>query len=64
MSFMGSALCFSICVVLPLLFYLKIFGDEVSPRERALDWFLIIMGTVLAVVGTAFTFVPKERLGA
>ena len=26
MAFMGSTLCFTICVILPLLFYLKIFG--------------------------------------
>ncbi|KAA8896017.1 transmembrane amino acid transporter protein-domain-containing protein [Sphaerosporella brunnea] len=60
MAFMGSALCFAICVVLPVLFYLKIFGEEVSTRERVLDWFLIVVGTVLAVVGTAFTFFPAE----
>ena len=63
MSFLGSALCFSICVILPLLFYLKIFGDEVSRREKILDWILVIVSSILAIIGTGFTFVSKETLG-
>jgi hypothetical protein len=63
MSFLGNALCFSICVVLPLLFYLKIFGNEVSTKERVFAWFLIVICSVLAVIGTTFAFIPKENLG-
>ncbi|KAI5803172.1 transmembrane amino acid transporter protein-domain-containing protein [Geopyxis carbonaria] len=64
MAFMGSALCFSICVILPIMFYLKIFGQEVGKRERILDWFLIISSSILAIIGTIFTFIPNEKLGA
>ncbi|KAL8710543.1 MAG: hypothetical protein Q9220_004976 [cf. Caloplaca sp. 1 TL-2023] len=35
MSLMGSVLCFSICIILPLAFYLKIFGNEISWKEKA-----------------------------
>lgn len=63
MAFMGSTLCFTICVILPLLFYLKIFGDEVGRREKVLDWLLVAVSSVLALVGTAFALVPKESLG-
>lgn len=63
MAFLGSALCFTICVILPLMFYLKIFGSEISTRERILDYVLVVISTILAIVGTAFAFIPKEKLG-
>ncbi len=64
MAFMGSSLCFTICVILPLCFYLKIFGKEVSLRERILDYFLIILCSIMAVVGTVWAFLPKSMIGA
>jgi vesicular inhibitory amino acid transporter len=64
MAFMGSSLCFTICVILPLLFYLKIFGKEVSMREKVLDYSLIVVCSVLALVGTVFAFLPKSLIGA
>lgn len=64
MAFMGSTLCFTICVILPLLFYLKIFGKEISMRERLLDYFLITVCSILAIVGTVFAFLPKSMIGA
>ncbi|RAL05653.1 putative transporter [Aspergillus ibericus CBS 121593] len=64
MALMGSALCFTICIILPLAFYLKIFGDEISPRERALDWCLLISSSVLALIGTAWSFLPQDVISA
>lgn len=64
MAFMGSTLCFTICIILPLMFYLKIFGKEVSMREKMLDYFLIVVCSILAVIGTVFAFLPKEMIGA
>jgi solute carrier family 32 (vesicular inhibitory amino acid transporter) len=64
MAFMGSSLCFTICVILPLLFYLRIFGDKVSLRERLFDYFLIAACSVLALVGTVWAFLPKRWVGA
>ena len=64
MAFMGSTLCFTICVILPLMFYLKIFGKEVSMRERVLDYVLIGVCSVLAAVGTVWAFLPKRMIGA
>ncbi|KAG9249196.1 transmembrane amino acid transporter protein-domain-containing protein [Calycina marina] len=64
MAFMGSTLCFTICIILPLAFYLKIFGKEVSMREKILDWFLIVVCSILAVIGTIFAFLPKSLIGA
>ncbi|KAH7321565.1 transmembrane amino acid transporter protein-domain-containing protein [Rhexocercosporidium sp. MPI-PUGE-AT-0058] len=64
MAFMGSSLCFTICVILPLMFYLKIFGKEISLKERILDYVLIAVCSVLAVVGTVWAFLPKSMIGA
>ena len=64
MAFMGSTLCFTICIILPLMFYLKIFGKEVSMRERYMDYFLIGVCSILAAVGTVWAFLPKRMIGA
>lgn len=63
MIFMGNFLCFSICIVAPLAFYLKTFQSSISRRERILDWVLIIVSSIMAVTGTVFAFIPREKLG-
>ncbi|KAL4883105.1 transmembrane amino acid transporter protein-domain-containing protein [Aspergillus karnatakaensis] len=62
MALMGSALCFTICIILPLAFYLKIFGKEISPKERLLSWSLLVASSVLAVIGTVWAFLPQEMI--
>ena len=63
MSLLGSVACFTICIILPCAFHLKLFGEELTRWHRALDWTLIVISTVLAVVSTGFNFVPKSKLG-
>ena len=58
MALLGSAMCFTICVILPLLFYLRIFGRDIPLKERILDYVLIVVSAVLAVVGTVWVFLP------
>ncbi|KAL8905931.1 MAG: hypothetical protein Q9171_006475 [Xanthocarpia ochracea] len=64
MSLMGSVLCFSICIILPLAFYLKIFREEIGWKEKVLDWALIVVATVLGVVGTVWVCFPASMTGA
>ena len=64
MALMGSALCFTICIILPLAFHLKIFGKRISTKERVLNWVLIVTCSILAVVGTVWAFLPMSKLGA
>jgi vesicular inhibitory amino acid transporter len=64
MAFMGSSLCFTICVILPLMFHLKIFGKNISWKERLLNYFLIVVCAILAIVGTVWAFLPKSMIGA
>ncbi|KAI0847804.1 transmembrane amino acid transporter protein-domain-containing protein [Daldinia vernicosa] len=64
MAFMGSALCFTICVTLPLAFYLKLFGHEISARERIFTWIVMLISLTLSVIGTVWAFLPKKLIGA
>ena len=64
MALMGSALCFTICVIMPLSFYLKLFGKDISLKERILDWVLIVVCSILAIIGTVSAFLPREKIGA
>ncbi|ROT38824.1 vacuolar amino acid transporter 1 [Sodiomyces alkalinus F11] len=64
MAFMGSALCFTICVSLPLAFYLKLFGAEMSAREKLLCYVILAISTTLSTVGTVWAFLPKRIIGA
>ncbi|KAG9965595.1 vacuolar amino acid transporter-like protein 1, partial [Aureobasidium melanogenum] len=63
MSLLGSVACFTICIILPLAFHLKIFGDSIPRSERIMNWVLIIISSILAIVGTAFNFIPRSVLG-
>ena len=63
MSLLGAVACFTICIILPAAFHLKLFGDELTKAQKARDWILIGLSSVLAVVSTAFNFVPKDKLG-
>ncbi len=60
MALMGSAMAFSICIILPLAFHLKIFGKDIPRKERVLNWFLILSCSIMAIVGTVWVFLPKE----
>lgn len=63
MSLVGSVACFTICIILPLAFHLKLYGKEIGRGERAVNWGLIVVSTVLALVSTVCNCLPKEVLG-
>ncbi|PNS17590.1 hypothetical protein CAC42_8133 [Sphaceloma murrayae] len=63
MSLVGSVACFSICIILPLAFHLKLFGDEIPRAERWGNWALIVVSVIMGVVSTVFNCLPLERLG-
>ncbi|KAK4186855.1 transmembrane amino acid transporter protein-domain-containing protein [Podospora australis] len=64
MAFMGSALCFTICVTLPLAFYLKLFAHEISAREKLFATSVMILSSILSLIGTVWAFLPKSLIGA
>lgn len=64
MALCGSALVFGICIIFPLAFHLRLFGKEISQRERIMNWLLIVVCSIMALVGTVFVFLPKDLIGA
>ena len=62
MALLGSALCLTICVILPLAFYLKIFGREISLAERVADWVLLVVSSAMAIIGTVWAFLPQSMI--
>ncbi|KAI1777707.1 transmembrane amino acid transporter protein-domain-containing protein [Hypoxylon cercidicola] len=64
MAFMGSALCFTICVTLPLAFYLKLFGHEMTMQERIFMWTVMLISFTISIVGTVWAFLPRSLIGA
>lgn len=63
MALMGSTFCFTICVVLPILFYLKLYPNDISRSERILDYILVVVCSALAIVGTVWAFLPASVTG-
>lgn len=64
MALLGSVACFSICIILPVAFHLKLFGKDIGAGEKTMNWALIIVSTILAVISTVFACLPKELIGA
>ncbi|KAK6349789.1 hypothetical protein TWF696_006063 [Orbilia brochopaga] len=62
MALMGSALCFLICIILPIMFRLRIFSGKLSRKTVIFDWCLIIFSSILAITGTVTAILPRELL--
>lgn len=63
-AFLGAALCTLISVILPISFHLKLFWKDISVRERIMSWVLLVVFSLLGIVGTVWTFLPKHVIGA
>lgn len=59
MAFFGSAICFTICLTLPLMFHLKFNDEDLSSVGKALTKFGIVVGIVGAVGGTYASIVAE-----
>jgi vesicular inhibitory amino acid transporter len=64
MTLLGSVCCFTICIILPIAFHLKLFGKEIGRTETIINWVLIVVSSVMAVVSTVFACLPKDLIGA
>jgi vesicular inhibitory amino acid transporter len=64
MTLLGSVCCFTVCIILPIAFHLKLFGGELGRLEWWTNWLLIAVSSVMAVVSTVFACLPKEMIGA
>ncbi|KAG5935225.1 hypothetical protein E4U53_000480 [Claviceps sorghi] len=62
-AFLGAALCSLISIILPISFYLKLYHKDITKRERAISWLLLVVFSILGLVGTVWTFLPKHLIG-
>ena len=49
---------------LPLAFYLKLFKEEITPREKLVATTVMTISFILSVIGTVWSFLPKSLIGA
>ncbi|KAI9147932.1 Vacuolar amino acid transporter 1 [Paramyrothecium foliicola] len=63
-AFLGAALCSLISIILPILFYLKLFSKDITASEKLVFWVILAVFSVLATLGTIWTFLPKHLIGA
>lgn len=49
---------------LPVAFYVKLFGHEISAREKLGCYAIMTVSTTLSVIGTVWAFLPKSVIGA
>lgn len=62
-ALLGCAFGFLICVILPVVFHLKIFYGQLSRRQISLDWVYITISAILGIVGTVWEFLPRSWMG-
>ncbi|KAG7731149.1 hypothetical protein KL948_003429 [Ogataea haglerorum] len=52
MSLLGSAICFTVCITLPLLFYLRLHRSELTPLAQFLLALMALVSALLTVGGS------------
>ena len=52
-ALLGAGLVFSICFILPCLFYIKICKDTIKPWEKVACYITIVISSILATMGIA-----------
>ncbi|KAI9498695.1 transmembrane amino acid transporter protein-domain-containing protein [Zychaea mexicana] len=57
MGLIGSFFSYAISGILPLMCYLKLFGDTISPVGKAWHYVLIFISSCLAFFGTLWSFI-------
>lgn len=62
MSLLGSGLCYTICILLPVAFYLRLCGHKIQAGERMLLYSIWSTALVLGLLGTVWTFLPRELI--
>jgi solute carrier family 32 (vesicular inhibitory amino acid transporter) len=62
-AFLGAALCTLISIILPISFYFKLYWKDISLTERIVSWVLLVLFSILGVLGTIWTFLPKHVVG-
>lgn len=49
---------------LPLAFYLKLFKNEITAKERVFATTVMFISLAMSIIGTVWAFLPKSLIGA
>ncbi|KAI9319192.1 transmembrane amino acid transporter protein-domain-containing protein [Dichotomocladium elegans] len=60
MSLLGALFSFCISIIFPLLCYQRFYGSSTSTARTALHMALLAVGMTMAVLGTAWSFLPND----
>lgn len=52
-ALVGLICTMAVSVIFPAAAHLKMFGPKLGTVEKLMDWLFIILGVIMAVVGTA-----------
>jgi len=52
MSLLGSAICFTVCITLPVLFYLNIFKNELTKADKVLLYTMLVISIICTIFGS------------
>jgi solute carrier family 32 (vesicular inhibitory amino acid transporter) len=65
MSLLGSFLTISVSIIFPCMAHLKMEWEELTPRQKALDFAIVTLGCYATVIGTstAFQALPGWSVG-
>ncbi|CAO3611797.1 unnamed protein product [Cunninghamella blakesleeana] len=58
-AFLGALFSFGISVIFPLACYQKLFHTSMSTKDSLINWALLLISIVLALVGTLWSFLPN-----
>lgn len=62
-AFGGAALCVTTCLVLPFIFYLKLYAGKIPPAEKTILYALTVGSAILGILGTIWSLIPQKYLG-
>ncbi|CAG8445613.1 3682_t:CDS:2 [Ambispora leptoticha] len=63
MGILGSFFSYTISAIFPCLCHLRLYGRELSRREKFLNWAIIVVCSCLATFGTIWAFLPSNYVG-
>lgn len=52
MSLLGSAICFTVCITLPVLFYLNVYKNEIGSTQRILLYAMVSISVLCTIIGS------------
>lgn len=52
MSLLGSAICFTVCITLPVLFYLNVFKNEITATHRTILYLILVVSVTCTIFGS------------